>query len=113
MKIDGSGNQQWDQTYGGGMGDVLTSILKTTDGDFLLGGYSRSPASGNKTAPSRDAFQGSASDYWLLKIGPSGSIQWDQSYGGNFYDNLTGVAVTSDGGYLLVGDSESAGESGN
>jgi len=113
LRIDENGNQQSDQTYGGGYGDVLTSIVTTTDGGFLLGGHSRSPASGNKTAPSRDFFQGSASDYWLVKIGPSGSIQWDQSYGGDFYDNLTDVAPTSDGGYLLVGYSNSSHQYGN
>ncbi len=48
VKIDLYGNKVWDQTYGGSSADDLTSILRTPDGGFLLGGTSFSGLEGNK-----------------------------------------------------------------
>jgi len=49
VKVDGNGNKQWDQIYGGTGEDMLTCMLATQDGDYLLAGYSDSKADGNKT----------------------------------------------------------------
>ena len=92
----------WDKTFGGTRGDVLNTVQQTSDGGYLLGGYSNSPLSGDKTQPSRGEF-----DYWLLKVDASGSTQWDTTLGGSGYDNLTSVQQTSDGGYILGGTSPS------
>ena len=63
VKVDASGNKQWNKTLGGSSPDELTSLQQTSDGGYLLGGYSTSGISGDKTEDSK----GSA-DYWIIKL---------------------------------------------
>ncbi len=102
VKLDASGNIQWQNTIGGNNDDNLTSIQQTTDGGYILGGYSYSDISGDKTENS----QGS-DDYWVVKLNASGNIQWQNTIGGSGYDQLYSIQQTSDGGYILGGYSES------
>ncbi|MFN7707374.1 MAG: T9SS type A sorting domain-containing protein [Sphingobacteriia bacterium] len=90
----------WDQSYGGSLNDELTTIVATADGGYLLGGHSESNANGTKTAPFRGSF-----DYWVVKTNAQGVQQWDSTYGGINQDELTAMLTTSDGGYLLGGNS--------
>jgi hypothetical protein len=92
--------KKWDMDFGGIDGDFLYSLQQTTDGGFILGGYSESAATGDKTQASR----GSA-DYWIVKTDASGNKQWDARFGGSSVDHLTSVQQTTDGGYILGGNS--------
>lgn len=102
VKTDGAGNLEWEETIGGSGGDYLYAVLQTTDGGYLLGGYSDSGISGDKTDASV-GFQ----DYWIVKTDASGGIEWQKTVGGNNLDLLFTVIETSDGGYLLGGYSSS------
>ncbi len=102
VKIDTNGSKQWDRRFGGGGYDVLTSVLQTSDGNYLLSGYTYSESGGDKTQDS----WGNA-DYWVVKISTNGVKQWDKRFGGGGYDVLTSAIQTTDGGYLLAGHSES------
>ncbi len=101
VKLDAKGSKQWDKTLGGGSVDWLTSIVATPDGGYLLGGWSDSGISGEKSDTSRGG------DYWVVKIDSRGNKQWDKTYGGSSYDALYTMTPTSDGGYLLGGYSDS------
>ncbi|MHB8522349.1 MAG: immunoglobulin domain-containing protein [Limisphaerales bacterium] len=90
------------QTFGGTNDDQLTCMTPTGDGGFLLGGYSASGPSGNKSATNFGN-----NDYWIVKLDGTGTKQWDRSYGGSSQDELTAILPTSDGGYLLGGTSGS------
>lgn len=90
----------WDKTIGGSGDDRLMAISSTSDGGYLLGGYSYSNASGDKTENNKG---GSFSDYWIVKINSSGQKVWDKTFGGNSSDELISIVATSDGGYLLAG----------
>jgi hypothetical protein len=102
VKLDAAGNKQWDKTYGGAFTDYGTSLLQTQDGGYMLGGYSFSSISGDKTESSR----GNA-DYWVVKLDTAGNKQWDKTYGGNESDHFTSLWQTQDGGYILGGHSSS------
>ncbi|MBP7713945.1 MAG: T9SS type A sorting domain-containing protein [Bacteroidia bacterium] len=102
VKLDVSGNIQWQNTIGGNSGDCLTSIQQTTDGGYILGGYSWSSISGDKTEDPQGT-----EDYWVVKLDPTGNIQWQNTIGGNYYDELYAIQQTSDGGYILGGYSGS------
>jgi hypothetical protein len=91
----------WDKTLGGSNSDVLMAMSPTPDGGYLLAGTSTS-ADGDHSAPNRGN-----SDYWIVKINAQGQKQWDKSYGGAEDDQLFALVADSDGGYLLVGTSES------
>jgi PKD repeat protein len=100
IKTDASGNKQWDKRYGGTNDDQLRSILPTSDGGYLLGGYSNSGASGNRTQNSQGGL-----DFWIVKIDASGNQLWDKSYGGAYDDYLYTVKQANNGGFMLGGSS--------
>jgi hypothetical protein len=100
VKIDGSGNIQFDKTYGGSDDDFLTSLQQTTDGGFILGGFSFSNKSGDKSQNSKGR-----DDFWVIKVDARGNIQFDKTIGGNEADDLAALQQTSDGGYILGGHS--------
>lgn len=94
---------QWQKTYGGSGSDGLISAIKTSDGGYLLGGFSSSGIGGEKSQPNQGL-----EDYWAVKIDANGNKQWDKTYGGNLTDYLQAVIQTSDGGYMLAGYTQSA-----
>ena len=98
VKTDTSGNLIWDKTYGGTGHDQLIKIRSTADGGFVLGGYSSSGITGDKTETSRGSY-----DYWIVKIDANGNLQWEKTIGSDDTDYLKSVIQTSDGGYLLGG----------
>ena len=102
IKLDAQGAKQWERTLGGDANDALLSVQQTPDGGYLLGGYSSSSASGDKTEVSRGKW-----DYWLVKLDSQGAKQWDRTLGGNKQDTFSSVQQTTDGGYLLGGYSDS------
>lgn len=102
VKLDKKGRVKWNKTYGGGNEDILTCITATTDGGFVMGGHSYSPAEFEKT----DSFLGNC-DYWIVKIDAAGNKLWDKVYGGIFSDYQTSIAQTADGGFILGGYSNS------
>lgn len=105
MKISPLGNKIWDHCYGGSKGEVLRGALTTSDGGFLLAGYSFSGISGNKTQANKGP--DGTSDYWIIKIDANGVKQWDHSFGGNGEDELTALVPASNGGFMLAGSSNS------
>jgi len=98
LKLDATGNIQWQNTIGGDFDDDLRYIQQTTDGGYILGGFSESSISGDKTENSQGNF-----DYWVIKLYPSGNIQWQNTIGGNDVDWLQSIQQTIDGGYILGG----------
>ena len=93
---------QWQNTIGGGGEDRLNSIQQTSDGGYILGGWSLSGISGDKT----ENVIGNA-DYWIVKVDSLGVVQWQNTIGGNLRDILYIIQQTTDNGYILGGTSNS------
>ncbi len=102
VKLNNSGKLLWDKTIGGFYYEKLTTVKQVADGGYVLGGYSESGISGEKTENPRGAF-----DYWLVKIDSTGVVQWDKTMGGDKRDQLTSMELTKDGGYIIAGYSQS------
>ena len=98
VKINASGGKVWDKRFGGNAGDYCESVVSTTDGGYLLAGYSVSPANGDKSEAVRGSW-----DFWAVKINASGTKVWDKRFGGSGTDQCKGVIATAGGGYLLAG----------
>jgi hypothetical protein len=49
-------------------------------------------------------------DYWILKLNPDGSVEWQKAYGGGGSDRTYSVQETRDMGYVAAGYSESFGK---
>ena len=96
LKLDNSGNIEWQTTIGGNDSEVLSSMIQTTDGGFLVGGYSKSNISGEKTENSRGG-----NDCWIIKLNSSGNIEWQKTIGGSGTDYLFSLIETNDSGYLI------------
>ncbi len=104
VKIDASGNEQWNKTYGeSNQDDQCMDIEQTTDGGYIVVGYT-SPLTFGATM---DAPNGGA-DAWILKLDASGNKQWDNFYGGSGNEQASSVQLTADGGYIVAGHSSSS-----
>lgn len=104
VKLDSNGNVMWQKTYGGRYSDLLRSLEQTKDGGFILGGYSNSPQSGDKTAASIGI-----GDYWIIKTDELGAIEWQNTYGGTGDNQLYVIHQTDDEGYIVGGNTNSPG----
>jgi len=90
VKTDASGNMEWQQTYGGGWGEQASSLVETFDGGFAMAGYTSS-------------FGAINTDFWLVKTDKFGNMEWNQMYGGIFWDEAKALVETSDGGFAIAG----------
>jgi hypothetical protein len=100
VKVDNQGNKVWDKTLGGSGLEMPHYMVPTPDGGYLLGGFSDSDISGDKSENSKGA-----RDFWLVKIDNQGKKLWDKTIGGNGDDELRHIIATADGGWLLSGNS--------
>ena len=99
---------EWQNTIGGTGYDFLISIDQTSDGGYIMGGYSDSNIGGDK---SENNIGGD--DYWIVKLNAAGNIEWENTVGGGNFDRFYSVEETPDGGYILGGQSLSGGGVGD
>jgi hypothetical protein len=103
VKLDSLGFIEWENTIGGNSNDELRSIQQTTDGGYILGGFSSSGISGDKNEASLGLV-----DYWVVKVNSSGLVEWQKTIGGSSDDYLSIIQQVNDGGYILAGYSNSS-----
>jgi hypothetical protein len=87
--------EEWSKTFGGWGWDVGYSVQQTDDGGYIITGYSESPDG--------------AEDVYLVKTDGKGRELWSRIYGGSEYDCGYSVQQTSDGGYIIAGETWSFG----
>ena len=96
VKLDSTGNLQWEKSLGGSSHDFATSIAQTNDEGYIVAGYTQS-SNGDVTGN-----QG-YTDYWIVKLDAYGDLQWQKSMGGSDIDLALSISQTSDGGYIVAG----------
>ncbi|KQC04712.1 MAG: hypothetical protein APR53_03005 [Methanoculleus sp. SDB] len=102
-KLLPDGTPDWFYCYGGENIDGLLDVIETSGGGYLIRGYT-----GSDEIPGYHGFW----DLWILKITPSGALDWERCYGGsdldinNLYDRGSGLIECADG-YLVLADTKS------
>jgi len=102
VKVNNLGVIEWQRRYGGSGQDYAATLELDPDGGFIIGAYTSSPLSGDLTEPSRGG-----TDYWLLRLGSTGGLLWQNRFGGSGEDLLTSLTTTRGYGYALGGTSNS------
>lgn len=96
VKLNNSGDLTWETNLGGSSDEAANSIQQTTDGGYIVAGFSDS----NDQDISGDT---SFADFWIVKLDESGNLVWETNYGGSSAEEATSVAQTLDGGYIVAG----------
>jgi len=96
LKLDSNGEKEWDKTFGGSEDDWISIIVQTKNSNFILAGTTESKGAGK-------------GDVWIIKLDTNGEIDWDKTFGGNNLDCASSIIQTNDGGYAVVGETESKG----
>jgi uncharacterized delta-60 repeat protein len=99
IKTDANGNVIWAKTYGGTNYDYAHSVQQTSDGGYIVAGLTTSFGAGDR-------------DIFLIKTDANGDIIWAKTYGGTYWDEVSSVQQTSDGGYIVAGYTTSFGAGG-
>jgi len=100
LKLTSIGNVEWERIYGGSDNDYLNCIQETSDGGYIVTGYTYS-------------FGAGGSDILALKLSSAGNIEWQRAYGGSEEDIAFYIQETSDEGYIAAGYTDSFGAGGS
>jgi gliding motility-associated-like protein len=96
IKLKADRSVDWKKLYGGSDEDGLHDLQPTTDGGYILAGFTKSN-DGDITG-----LRGQA-DFWVIKIDQLGAIQWQHTYGGRGSEVASSVRQTPDGGFIVAG----------
>lgn len=93
---------QWTNHYGGSQVDIPFVIKFTSDGGTVVAGYTDSKDGDIGPHTPREYW-----DLWVAKLDKCGIIQWQQSFGGTGYESARDIVQTADGGYMVLGETNS------
>jgi len=95
LKMDSNGNLNWAKTLGAGSIDMAKSVAGIADGYCIVAGYSYSSSAGY--------------DFLVLKLDIDGTLSWAKTFGGSSHEYAYSVSKTSDGGFVVAGNTDSFG----
>lgn len=99
IKTNSAGVLTWSKNFGGGGTELAYSIKQTSDGGYILAGYT-------------DTYGAGQFDALLMKLTSAGGISWSKTYGGTGDDYGLNLKITADSGYVICGRAGSFGGGG-
>jgi hypothetical protein len=90
IKTYANGNTQWTRTYGGTDTDCGFSVQQSSDGGYIIAGWTSSFGAGSY-------------DVYLIKTNFNGDTLWTKTFGWDYDEKSYSVQQTNDGGYIIVG----------
>jgi len=100
IRTNANGDTLWTKTYGGTRSDKAYSVQLTPKGGYIVAGNTESFGAGDPNV-------------YLLCTVVDGIILWTNTYGGSIWDEARQVQQTNDGGFIVVGNTESYGAGRN
>ena len=91
VRIDSGGELIWSESYGGSGFERANSIDLTSNGGYIVAGYTTSYGAGRN-------------DFWIVKIDAAGTAEWAKTCGSPDYDVANSIHTTLDGGYIIAGN---------
>lgn len=104
LKLNDSGEIQWQKTYGAEGDDQPYVIHQTKDGGYIVGGNSNS----TKPLTTEGGIVGNGTDYWILKLDDQGGVVWSKTFDFGKVDILTSLVENNDQTYLIGGHARNA-----
>jgi len=105
VKINATGIVEWDNTINGNEEDIPYSVVPALDGGIYIGGRSKSGHFADKMEQNMGE-EGNNYDYWIMKLDPSGILEWENTFGCHQWDYLSSVTVASDGSCVAAGQAD-------
>ncbi|MFI5205754.1 MAG: hypothetical protein ACHQVK_02335, partial [Candidatus Paceibacterales bacterium] len=96
IRTNSMGDTLWTKTYGGTGQDVGYDVQQTSDGGYLIAGYTSSFGAGND-------------DVYLIKTNSAGDTLWTRTFGGTSFDQGYFAQETYTGEYIVTGYTNSFG----
>ena len=100
VKLDTAGNTIWTHVMGGTGNDAALTVQQTTNGGFIVGGFSDSDDGYVST-------NHGSHDIWIVNLDAAGDTVWSHVLGGLGDDGAWGIQQTSDSGFVAAGFSAS------
>ena len=94
IRTDKNGDTLWTKSYGGGLTNYIVDLIQTSDGGFVMTGYTNS-------------YLPSGFNMYVIKIDSIGSYVWKRTFGGHSSDFGTAVKETADHGFIVTGNTGS------
>jgi hypothetical protein len=89
VRADLYGNILWTRSFGGPLFDFANMVKPTTDGGFIIAGFTPDSAGSN--------------DGWIIKTNSTGGMMWEKKIGNSGLQEFEAIVQTTDGGYAAVG----------
>jgi hypothetical protein len=96
LRTNSSGDTAWSRTYGSSGYDWGLSVIRATDGGYVIAGWT-------------DSFGAGFYDVYLIKVDFGGDTVWTRTYGGSGYDEARSISKSFDEGYIVAGQTRSYG----
>lgn len=100
IKVDEFGNESWSRTFGADGNDYGYSVIQSDEGGYVIAGITRSAGD-------------SDGDAWIIKTDGQGLEQWSQIFGGDETEAARAIKQTFDGGFIIIGHTNSIGSGNN
>lgn len=107
VKLNSNHDTVWTRVMGGSESDGGREAIATADGGYIIAGYTNSNQSGDVGTTNGGL------DWWIIKLTSNGETAWIKTLGGAYSDYAESIAATTDGGFVIAGDSHSSDASGS
>jgi len=98
IKTNEFGDTTWTRKYGGDYSDYGYDVMQLSDGGYVVVGNT-------------SVIGGNYIDFYVIRTNSIGDTLWTQTYGGTGADYAYAIDITSDGGFIIAGDTQSFGTS--